>query len=157
VRAQLQGFNCFEAFFTPIDRWQDVTTYPWRRGTPDAELKQALRTKFAQLAKPSPGWCDVCAHCGATGPLDYDHVQPTFDEIAHACLVLLSPEERSTRFGYDKFAPDTLSVADFMPDHHPVVRALLVAHETNVWQWLCRPCHLVKSAADNRARRARAS
>lgn len=154
VRAQLAGFNVFMGYFLPISRWQDISTYPWRRGGPTADLKAALRAKWAMLAKPRPTALDVCT-CGSGESLEYDHVSPTFDEIAVACLAFMTAEERATRFGYDKFCPDTISVSDFIPDDHPAVRRLLAQHQQNLWQWLCRACHQAKTAEQLRARARR--
>lgn len=151
VRAQLQGSTCFEGFFREIGRWQDVTTYPWRRPGPVQEIKAALRTKFAGLIRPAPQPHDACAVCGARTWLEYDHVAPTFDEIAAECLARVTPQEIATKFGYDKFAPDTLSVADFLPDRHPAVRHLVARHRDNVWQWLCVPHHRIKTVGVRRA------
>jgi hypothetical protein len=153
VRAQLQGGTCFEAFFRELGRWQDVTTYPWRRPGPVPELKQALRTKFAILIRPAARPEDACAVCGATAFLEYDHVAPTFDEIVAECLARMSAHEIATRFGYDKFAADTISLADFVPDAHPAVRHLVDRHRDNHWQWLCVPHHRAKTVASRGAER----
>ncbi len=148
MRAQLQGHTCFEAFFRELGRWQDVTTYPWRRAgsSPERDVKDALRTKFAMLIRPSAAAGDACAGCGATAFLEYDHLTPTFDQIARECLALMSAHEIATRFGYDKFAPGTMSVADFLPDQHPAVLHLLARHQSNIWQWLCVSHHRLKTA-----------
>jgi len=150
ARAQCQGGTCFEAFFRELGRWQDVTTYPWRRPSPAQEIKQALRTKFATLIRPAAHPHDACAECGATTFLEYDHLDPTFEVIAQECLARMSPHEITTRFGYDKFAADTISVADFLPDGHPAVRHLLARHRDNTWQWLCGAHHRLKTAASRR-------
>ena len=146
VRDQLQGCTCFMAYFTPIHRWQDVTTYPWRRGSPTVELKTALRTKWGMLARPQGHPDDACVVCGVRTGLEYDHVDPTFDEITVECLALMTADEKDTLFGYDKFQPETISVADFIPDTHPAVLHLLACHRSNVWQWLCRDHHRAKTA-----------
>lgn len=146
VRAQLQGGTLFEAFFRELGRWQDVTTYPWRRPPIVHEIKQALRTKFAILIRPGARAGDACAVCGATDFLEYDHLEPTFEELAQECLARMSPHEITTRFGYDKFAAQTISLADFLPDRHSAVLHLVARHRDNRWQWLCVPHHREKTA-----------
>lgn len=141
--ARFRGGKLLMTYFEPLGDWRDVTVYPWRKPDPKREIKAALREIIAPYL-PRPTVKDACAvsGCGARGfDLEYEHVDPTFDAIAEACLSLMSEEEIRTRFGYNKFAPGALTVADFIPRDHPAVRCLVEAHGRNKWVWLCKRHH----------------
>jgi hypothetical protein len=148
------GFTVFKAWFVEINRWQACTTYPWRRASADAQVTEALREKFRRFVRPLPSIAEACSQCGAGEGLEYDHVAPTFDEIAHRCLRLMTPEERTSRFGWDKFSPAGVPLADHIPDDHPAMVTFFAMHRGNRWQWLCPACRRGKSAGQTRERNA---
>ena len=138
-----RGGKLLMTFFEPLGEWRDVTVYPWRRTTNENEIKRALREKIAPHI-PRPGEGDKYSHpeCSAKGSLlEYEHASPTFDEIANECIKLMSKEEIDARFGYKKFAPNTVTNSDFIPDDHPAVKRLIELHQTNSWVWLCKYHH----------------
>jgi hypothetical protein len=93
----------FEAFFEPLGRRQDVTAYPWRKPTPIAEIKMALRAIFRERIRPKIAECCAIDDCDRAEQLEYDHIEPSFDEIATECIGLMTVEEITTKFGYDQF------------------------------------------------------
>lgn len=132
------------AYFVPIGGWWDVSAYPWRRPKPAAEIGAALREIANQNVVPKPDPDDRCAVPDCSGPwsaLEYDHVTPTWREIAAAALRLCTQEEIATRFGYQKFVAGVYTVADCIPPAHPGIRYVLDAHRTNQWRWCCRFHH----------------
>jgi len=140
---QWRGGILVETFFRGLDRWQDVTVYPWKHPSIEQQFIQALRAK-ANAFIPSPGLFDRCAEpgCSASGfDLEYHHISPPFNEMVQEALRLISAEERENRFGYDKFAEGTCSLADFIPDDHPAVLLLAQLHRGNSWVWLCPKHH----------------
>jgi len=155
IRWQCPSTWRFEAYFLPLGRWQDVTAYPWRKGTLVADLKNALRAIFREYVRPK--LADACAICGTAEALDYDHVDPSFGEIANECLTLMSEDEIKTKFGYDQFHPTKMSLAAFIPLDHPAVVHLIATHRHPAfqWQWLCRLHHQQVTSARRRAQRDR--
>jgi len=130
--------------FMPLDQWQDVTVYPWRRGTFRGACAEALREKMNQRL-PSPTDLDKCAvtRCPQRGRrLEYHHITPTFATMFAQVWPLITEEERATRFEYNKFKKGAVSLEDFIPDDHPAILALAALHESNTWQWLCRQHHV---------------
>ena len=126
--------------FYPLDEWRDVTVYPWRKAEkPEKNLKVALREKIAPHL-PKPQQWSQCAviGCKARGRgLEYQHVSPTFDDIANDCLALMSKEEISAQFGYNKFVPGRDHLVYCIPDDHPATHRLFDLHADNQWEWLC--------------------
>lgn len=142
---RFRGGNLLEGFFEPINEWRDVTVYPWRRPSAEIEVKIALREKAAAFI-PHPTDSDRCAidGCDATGSaLEYDHVAPTFDQMARECIGrCTTQEEVETRFGYSKFSPSRpVTVADCIPSDHPCVAMLREMHARNEWRWVCARHH----------------
>jgi hypothetical protein len=132
-------------YFEPLGEWRDVTVYPWRKSIyrPEAELTQALRVKIAK-ALPTPRLQDRCAHPGCWEHgfrLRYHHISPTFEEMVTECIGLTTEEERTTLFGYDKFAPGIYCMADCIPNDHPAIVRLHDLHKDNEWMWLCDAHH----------------
>lgn len=138
--------------FEPIHQWQDVTLYPWLSKGVSQHIKEALRKIWEMRLRPAPTWDDSCARCGRVDQLQYDHIVPSFNEIADACLKVVTQEERDTLFGYDKFEAGTMSLADFIlrDAARPVLLLLQESHRNNVWQWLCRDCHILKTSETQR-------
>ena len=138
-----RGGEVLMTYFNPLGDWRDATAKPWRKGKQKSELSHALRVKAARIT-PTPGWGDRCAFSGCTAKgyaLRYHHVKPTFEEIVTECIGLMTEEERSTLFGYNKFAPGVYCVADCIPDDHPAILRLHELHEGNTWDWLCEQHH----------------
>jgi len=138
-----RGGGVIMTYFEPLGEWRDVTVYPWRRPKPKQDIIRALRAKAAAFV-PSPGPRDCCAHSGCLvrgAGLTYHHVSPTFAEMAESAFLLVSQQEHAARFGYDKFAKGTFSIADFISNDHPAVLYLEAAHRHNDWQWLCTEHH----------------
>lgn len=145
VTAKLfRGGKIVLGFFVPLNAWRDVTVYPWRgAGNPKRDIKDALRSKIAR-SLPHPQWDDRCARqpCpGRGGDLEYQHLVPTFDEVAEECLALMSEQEIVTRFGYSKFVPGREELRDLIPDTHPAIVRLVERHQMNIWEWLCAYHH----------------
>lgn len=139
---QWRGGIMVQTYFVPLNRWQDVTVYPWKRASIDRQLIDALRAK-ANTFIPHPSLLDRCEAEGCTDStgLQYHHVDPEFKDMARQALALISDKEKQGRFGYDKFARGKFSLADFIPDEHPSVRLLKTLHQGNKWMWLCREHH----------------
>lgn len=138
-----RGGACLYGFFLPLEDWRDVTVYPWRKSKPEQDIKSALREKIASVL-PRPHATDRCNREGCTArghDLEYEHISPTFNEIAESCLALCTPEEISTRFGYSKFIPGRDHLVYCLPEDHPAVRRLFALHEHNEWEWLCALHH----------------
>lgn len=151
VRETLRYPTVFQSYFLPLGRWQDATAYPWRAGrTPQQELKTALREFWRLYVRPAVPPGGVCALCGRPDTLEYDHIAPTFDEIARVCLDMMTAAEIATRFGYEKFHPVRTALVDFLPRAHPAVQYLIRIHRMNVFQWLCARCHRRETAARRR-------
>lgn len=138
-----RGGKLVMGYFEPLGDWRDVTVYPWRIGSPRGDIKAALREKIARFL-PRPVASDRCERNGCTARganLEYQHIKPTFDEIAEQCLALMSDEEISTKFGYSKFESGKDDTCDLIPDDHPAVQLLLKLHVFNDWEWLCAYHH----------------
>lgn len=136
---RFRGGKILLCWFEPLGDWRDVTVYPWRKSSPKNEIKKALREKIA-LQLPHPSDYDFCSHegCGARGSqVEYEHVSPTFDEIATECLTLMSEDEINSKFGYSKFIPGRDHLVHCIPDDHPAVQRLVELHQSNKWEWLC--------------------
>jgi hypothetical protein len=135
-----RGGKLLRSEFLPLAAWRPVTVYPWRTpADPRQALKRALREKLAAYL-PHPTAADRCARapCPARGAdLEYEHLAPRFDALATAALALMQPAEIATQFGYSKFVPGCDELAHCIPDAHPAFQALLAAHRTNRWEWLC--------------------
>lgn len=142
--ARFRGGPLLMAWFEPLGAWRPATVYPWRRGDDPAQaVKRALRQKSATLI-PSPTPSDRCARdgCTATGfALEYEHVAPTFAEIADECLILMTPAEIASLFGYSKFTPGRDELVNCIPDDHPSIVHLRWRHQGNRWEWLCALHH----------------
>lgn len=140
-----RGGKVMMGYFEPLGEWRDVTVYPWRRSKHQTEIKQAFRAIVAPyLPKPTPDNRCVMPDCSANWKtLEYQHVAPTFDEIATRCLSFCTVDEIAIRFGYNKFTskPTIFSVADVIPATHPAVIELLRSHQSNQWAWLCPEHH----------------
>ncbi len=138
-----RGGKLLMTWFEPLGGWRDVTVYPWRKSDSKSEVKAALREIIAPLL-PTPRLFDRCGRvgCEAKGlELEYNHVDPTFDDIAEGCMATISAQELQSRFGYNKFAPGAASMADFIPRDHPAVKHLIKLHRDNTWEWLCKWHH----------------
>src|SRR5574343_368779 len=46
---QYRGGELMQTYFIPLDRWQDVTVYPWRRPPARSQVVQALRSKASDF------------------------------------------------------------------------------------------------------------
>lgn len=142
---EFRGGKLMMGFFEPLGEWRDVTVYPWRKASNHQELKQAFRKIIAEyLPRPQSHHRCTMPGCGAEWrTLEYQHVAPTFNEIAKVCLELCTAEEVESLFGYSKFSAgaDIYSVADVISATHPAVRYLIKAHQTNQWGWLCPEHH----------------
>lgn len=135
-----RGGKLLTTRFLPLDDWRDVTAYPWRAAANGvSDIKRALREKIAPiLAKPGPD-CR-CAVEGCTADwrdLEYQHAEPTFNQIANECIALMAPEEIESRFGYSKFIPGRDELAHCIPSDHPSILHLIDRHTMNTWEWLC--------------------
>jgi hypothetical protein len=138
-----RGGGIVLGWFEPLGRWEDVTVYPHRQASRATDLRQALRIKInPHLPRPTDrDWC-ATPGCQVWGlQLEYEHAEPTFKQIADACLALMSEQERTTRFGYSKFDPARRTIEDCIPDDHPAVRLLFELHQDNRWLWLCKLHH----------------
>lgn len=138
-----RGGHCLFGFFEPLGEWRDVTAYPHRKPDVYGLLTRALREKAAPLL-PHPQRDDVCSvpGCERRGfELEYGHKNPTFKQIADECIRRMSDEEIESRFGYNKFVPGRDHLVYCIPDHHPAVEFLRVAHLRNEWAWLCKAHH----------------
>jgi hypothetical protein len=139
-----RGGKLMMGFFHPLGEWRDVSVYPWKaESNSRTAIKKALREKINQHL-PRPSQSDRCTRqpCSARGfDLEYEHVRPTFNEIAEECLLLMSDEEIATRFGYSKFSPGLGELCDLLDDEHPAVRRLYELHSVNEWEWLCAHHH----------------
>lgn len=140
--AELRGGKVVMALFTPCDRWEDVTVYPWRKGNTRSKIASDLREKIARhLPHPSARDTCSCATCSADWrTLEYDHVTPTFAEMVDEVIKLMTEEEVESRFGYSKFTPGKQTASRLIPDDHPAFVRLLRLHDTNEWRWVC-PLH----------------
>jgi hypothetical protein len=132
-------------YFEPLGDWRDVTVRPWKRSSPRVEVKQAFRTVINTFL-PRAEALHRCTMPGCAAPwqtLEYQHVNPTFDEIAEACLAKCTEAEIAGRFGYSKFtAPaSATSMADVIPVTHPAIVLLFKLHKRNQWAWLCPQHH----------------
>lgn len=140
-----RGGPVIMGFFEPLHEWRDVTVYPWRRSSGRTEVKQAFRAIIGpHLPKPKPHHRCVMPGCGADWQsLEYQHVAPTFNEIAEQCLALCTEDEIAIRFGYNKFQSraSVFSIADVIPATHPAVIELLRLHRGSQWAWLCPEHH----------------
>lgn len=145
-----RGGKVVITYFEPLGDWRDVTVYPWRgQGNHRRDVKAALREKIAPYLPKPQAW-DKCADpgCQATGAdLEYQHVTPTFDELAEQCLGLMTEAEIAGRFGYSKFVDGRDELAHCIPTNHRAFRHLLAAHQGNAWQWLCAYHHRNVAAA----------
>lgn len=145
-----RGGKLLMSFFDPLSDWRDCTVYPWRgQGNHRRDIKNALREKINQFL-PHPKLTDRCARqpCDATGAqLEYQHIEPTFNEIAEACMELMTEQEIETRFGYSKFKAGFGDVCNLLPPLHPAVKRLLDLHIFNEWEWLCAYHHRGVAAA----------
>ena len=156
IRAQCAATWRFEAFFVPLGRWTDVTAYPWRNGgSPIADLKVALRAIFREHCRPKIAEACAIESCGRAERLEFDHIEPSFDEIASECIGLMTPEEIATKFNYDQFCPRRMSLAAFIPRAHPAVVHMIVTHRIGRFQWLCPEHHRSVTAERRRAQRRR--
>lgn len=137
---RFRGGKIVLGFFEPLGGWRDVTVYPWRgAGNYRGDVKRALREKVAPRL-PRPNQIDRCARhgCPARGAeLEYQHVEPTFDEVAEVCLSMIAEQDIANRFGYSKFAPGRGELVDLISDDHPAILHLIEAHCANSWEWLC--------------------
>ena len=137
--------------FYPLEEWRDVTVYPWRKADkPEKVIKAALREKIAPHL-PKPSQRDQCATLGCKargGDLEYEHVSPTFEEVAQECIARMGAEEMADLFGYNKFIPGRDHLVHCIPDDHPAIHYLLEAHEGNEWIWLCALHHRNVGASD---------
>lgn len=127
----------------PLGGWRDCTVYPWRKSSnPAQEIVAALREKAAFfLPRPTPGEKCIRPNCSVYGDyLEYNHISPTFKQMATECIALMTDEEVTTRFGYDKFTPGKDELVHCIPDDHPAVIRLRELHVGNQWGWLC-PFH----------------
>lgn len=134
-----RGGELMISYFQPLNRWQDVTVYPWKRPSNTQRLKDALRLKASKII-PHPTASTRCESMGCTCrgyDLEYHHVSPTFQTILQECLTLFSPEEVSDLFGYNKFRAGTFTLADFIPDSHLAVKRMGELHRNAEFQWLC--------------------
>lgn len=134
-----RGGNVVLGWFEPLGAWTDVTVYPHRKPDTTGQFKRALREKIA-FYLPNPKPIDICANpgCMAGGyELEYEHLDPTFDEIAGQCLALFTPDELASRFGHNKWIPGREHLSHCIPDDHPGVQLLYKLHENNEWIWLC--------------------
>ena len=140
---QFRGGELMQTFFTPLDRWQDVTVYPWKRPPPRAQVVAALRAKAsAYIPKPIPA--DQCSAAGCTAwwyDLEYHHISPTFAQIVEQAMTYVTEEEIAFLFGYDKFADGCYTLADFIDDDHPAVQLIRRYHQFNESAWLCKAHH----------------
>ncbi len=145
-----RGGKLLMSFFDPLGDWRDCTAYPWRgQRNPRRDIKNALREKINEYL-PRPKSTDRCARqpCTATGSaLEYQHIDPTFNEIAEACMELMTEAEIETRFGYSKFKTGFGDVCDLLPPLHPAVKRLIDLHIFNDWEWLCAYHHRGVTAA----------
>jgi hypothetical protein len=156
VQAQIPAAWRFEALFVPLGRWQDVTAYPWRhRGSAIGELKTALRAIFREHCRPKISEACAVDGCGRAERLEFDHIEPSFDEIASECITLMTAEEIATKFDYDQFDPDRMTVAAFIPVDHPAVVHMIATHRVGRFQWLCAEHHRAVTAERRRAQRRR--
>ncbi len=138
-----RGGKLLRGWIEPYGGWMPVTAYPWKRGDPAHHIKKALREKAAAFL-PHPTPADRCARegCTATGfALEYEHVRPTFAEIADECLVLMTRAEIETKFAYNKFRAGYTELVHCIPDDHPAVEHLRARHRDNRWEWLCAGHH----------------
>lgn len=124
----------------PLDEWHDCTVYPWRRGDdPRQSIIRALRQKAAFFL-PHPKPSERCAGLGCLrrgGDLEYNHINPTFKDIAAECLDLMTDEEITSLFGYNKFTPGKDHLVNCIPDTHPAIVRLHELHVGNEWEWVC--------------------
>ena len=145
---EIRGGKMLVTYFTPVGRWEDVTVYPWRKSIdPSKEIIRALREK---APVPLASEMDQCAHEGCKTPwyaLEYDHVSPTFKEIAAEAMSLMTAGEIASRFGYSKFSPSRRHLSRCIPDDHPAIIALAQFHERNEWRWVCPRHHRNVGAA----------
>jgi len=131
-----------QAFLEPLNDWRPVSVYGWEKENPRVVMKHKLREKlYSYIPRPSPS--DRCAIEGCPigwGGLEYDHVDPTFDQIAEECLRFMDDREIVTRLGFDY---STTEPTEFftIPDDHPAVLRLIELHRDNLWRWLCGPHH----------------
>lgn len=139
-----RGGNVLLGYFVPLEDWRDVTVYPWRKSrNPRVELKRTLREKIGPHL-PHPTYRDRCSAVGCVArdrELEYEHVRPTFNEIAEECLAWMTDEEIDSRFGYSKFNPGNREPVHYLPDEHPAVQHLIARHVGNEWTWLCSYHH----------------
>lgn len=138
-----RGGKILRCWFEPLGDWRDVTVYPWRKSSPQNEVKKALRQKIA-FHLPHPTQHDFCNRDGCTArgrDVEYEHISPTFDEIANECLGLMSEAEIESKFGYSKFIPGRDELVHCIPDDHPAVQRLIELHKNNRWEWLCAAHH----------------
>jgi hypothetical protein len=156
IREQCPASWRFEAYFVPLARWQDVTAYPWRkRGSPITDLKCALRAIFREHCRPRIAEACGVDGCGRAERLEFDHIEPSFDEIAQECIGLMTAEEIATKFDYDQFDPHRMTLAAFIPRQHPAVVHMIATHRVGRFQWLCREHHQIVTAERRREIRRR--
>jgi len=137
-----RGGEVVMTHFLRLNRWLDVTLYPWKRPSSRQQVINGLRAKIARVL-PHPCYTDRCAEPGCKESwkhLEYHHVKPTFKELVDAAMQFVTEQEIDQRFGYNKFTPDTYSVADFIPSDHPALMYLYFQHRKNQWEWRC-PLH----------------
>jgi hypothetical protein len=153
---ELRGGNLLMAYFTPAERWEDVTVYPWRRGNPKSNFSRDMREKIA-LQLPQPSSSDRCVADGCNADwqsLEYDHVTPTFSQMIDEIICLVSQDDIDGRFGYSKFSEGKQTPSRLIPDDHPAFVRLVDLHRDNKWRWVCPLHHRNVGAARLTAARA---
>jgi hypothetical protein len=153
IRAQCPAVWRFEAFFVPLQRWQDVSAYPWRKPSVIADLKIALRAIFREHCRPKIAEACAIDDCGRAEFLEFDHIEPSFNEISNECIGLMTPDEIETKFGYDQFDPERMTLAAFIPLEHPAVMHMIATHRIGRFQWLCPEHH--RAVTSERRREAK--
>lgn len=119
-----------------------LTTKNTRSSTPDALRLRAMRAAVQDQTAAAKGddGAGACAQCGAYGPVDVDHAEPTFDALARA---FEAAWDGAAPMWFDKnhwnnpifSAEDEAYEAAWYAYHH----------EHAVLQALCHPCHKTKT------------
>lgn len=142
--AQYRAGYHFQAWFPSVAAWHPVS---WHKAVNppsyEDEVRKFLRWNIEPLLAEARGL--RCEHCGSTLNLETDHKDPTFDQMWRAAAPLLTIAEIST-WAYYQWD----NVPGFrLPPTHPVFRSVMAAHQTAIFQTLCRTCHQAETKRRN--------